>query len=686
MSCRPVYLLCRIALRLRANIRGGIGVIAALSLPAVIGAAGLAADLNRGLAQREIDQRAADMAALGAATAYKASASAAILQPTAQDIVAVNGLSGAAVSATLVANYPATGSQAVKVTVSQTLPYTLSRVLGFSRSYTVTAESYASLASAPAYAAPCFLALYNGSQALTTSGGATIGGTGCAVAAVGSIANGGTSITASDIISGSGAISNDYGTLSAKSLRYAGAFTNPSWNTNVPPANARVNQATTLVDPWASSRELSQARAQIGVYVAVPTLSNPTTAGKTATNWSFDYSPVAPVKAYQTSQGNYTVPAGTYAIGKLSVAGGVSVTFQSGSTITVDSGLANAGKALTFGDVNLSVNGGFDTGSSGITIGKGTLSIGSGTATFNGTNIKGDGAVAINAVLTMGGGQKLTMGAGQHYFGGFVLSGGGSVTMGPGAFVAQKGVQIAGGSELSIGAGDVAIGPDGNSNAISVSGGANLFMGDGAFGANGNIVTSGGSRIIFGRTLNHQINGALTIDGGALFGAGRYTIKNGLTNTVGSNGGLWPFTSSFSGKTYGQSIGGQSTGGFDMVGADVTFILGGVLNLGGGAKTKLIAPFASVSGGQIADMLLHTMSGSTTAWAAGAGNNFSGTVYLPNSTVTLSGGNSTLSAGQCFVLIAYKITATGGAALGTACATMISAYGSGGAATVRLIK
>ncbi|MEO6093680.1 MAG: hypothetical protein ABIT04_04865 [Novosphingobium sp.] len=660
-------------------------MIAALAMPVVIGAAGLAIDVNRGLAQRELGQRAADMAALGAAMAYKASPNSSILTPAAQDIVAANGIAGATVTAALVGNFPTNGAQSVRVTVTTTLPYTLGRILRIPRTYTVAAEAYASLTTQPAYAPPCYLALYTGPQAMMTSGGATISGIGCSAAAVGSIANNGTSITASDIISGGGNISNASGSLSAQSLRFAGTFTNPAWNTSVPPASARVNQATTLVDPWSASTELSQARSQLGAYVVIPALGNPTTpSGSSVKDWSFDYSPVAPVLAFKVSSGNYVVPPGTYNINKLTIAGGVNVTFQNGSNITVAAGFTNSGASVNFGNANISVNGGFDTGSSGVTIGVGTLWIGSGTVSFKGTNVKGDGNVTINSVLTLGGGQKLTMGAGQHYFGGFSLGGGGAVTIGAGPFIASSGVAIGGGSELSIGDGSVLIGIDANANSINLSPGGLFFMGDGVFGANGNIITAGGSRIVFGKTANHQINGNLTIAGSALFGAGRYTIRNNFTN--GTGGTTWPYTSSLTGKTYGQTLEGVSVSGYDMAGVNVTFVLVGTVNLSGGAKSKLIAAAASVSGAQIGDMLAHSMGGLGTSWSGGATSVFAGTVYLPNSTVTMSGGNATLGAGQCFTLIAYKILATGGASSGTACPTMTAAYGGGGASTIKLVQ
>jgi Flp pilus assembly protein TadG len=671
-------------LRLIRSRAGGITLFAGLSLTVVLGALGLAVDLGRGLAQRMVNQRVADAAALGAALAYRSNSNAQLLTPVAQDIAGANAMERNAVSAALVANMPASGDQAVRVTVSTQLPFTLARVVGAPLNFTVEASSFATATAEPQYAPPCFLALSSGDNAVQTTGGATIVTPNCSVAAVGQINNAGTRIEAADIISGSGQVRNDYGSLAANSIRFATSFSNPAWNGNVPPASKRINQGTTLVDPWAGNADLASARAQIGSFTAVPALTNPSTPS--ADNWDFNYSPASNVAPFRVGSSNvYNVPAGNYAIGRLSIAGGITVNFASGSNITIASGFANGGNRATFGDVNLWVNGGFNSGSSGVTIGNGTLHIGSGTVSFAGQNSKGDGDVVINAPVAIGGGSSLTLGAGSHRFQRFTVSGGGYSVMGPGAFQANTGVEIGGNSELSLGNGDILLGRHSDGNAISLLGSGRMFMGDGAFSADGHVVTQGGSRIRFPVTTNHYINGNLTIAGSALFGAGRYTIAGNFTN--GTGGTVWPYSSPYTGISWGDSLEGEIVSGFDMAGVDVTFILGGTLNLAGGARTRLIAPTRSLAGGQIREMLVHSQTNAATSWAAGAVSVFVGVVHLPNSNVTMSGGSSNLSAGQCFSLIANTIAATGGAAAGSACSAMALAYGSDGSGSaVRLVR
>lgn len=671
--------------RLRRNARGGVSTLVALSLPVVIGSVGLGYDLNRGYNQRLFNQRVADMAALGAALEYRASEGANI-DAAAKSIAVANGLSDATIKAELLSDFPNAGDTSVRVTVTHAVPFTLAAVLGFSGSYSVAADAAAIVSSEAPYAAPCFLALSNASDALQVQGGASLVASDCSVAAVGDVTNNGTLIKASDIISGSGSISLSSGTLTANSLRYANGLSVPSWNTNLPPAKDRHNVSTSLADPWASSSELQAAIAQIGNHAALPTLSNPVTPS--GSEWNLSWSPSAAVTAYRTGPytGEYVIPKGNYTIGAFIVGGGIKVTFESGSNITIANGVSiGGGSTVTFGDSNIWVNGGFNSGSSGVTIGKGTLWIGSGTVTFSGTNKKGDGDVTINAPVSLGGGIYLDMGAGNHAFRSLTLSGGGSSALGKGNFTVLSGLSVGGGSELALGNGDIVIGAGSSGNAIDLSGSAKILMGDGTFSAIGNIVTQGGSRIVFGQTANHYIVGNMTIAGSAYFGKGRYTVAGNFTN--GTGGTTWPYTSSRTGLTYG-----ADGSGYDMVGYDVSFILSGTLNLSGGAKTKLSAPSSSVSGGAIGGMLFHSNTTSSVNWSGGSSNVFNGVVHVPNAAVTMSGGNSTGdsggSSGNCFMLIASKINASGGVTAGSTCKSNIDGSTGSNSTTpqIRLVK
>lgn len=666
-----------------ADRGGGVSVLAALSLVSVIGMAGFAVDLNRGYETMVSNQRVADMAALAAGVAYSAAKSEAILQPTAQDLVAVQGVTNATVVARLVTDMPTPGAKAVQVTITVPMTVTLGRVLGIGATYPVKTTATASLATQST--AGCIVGLASSGNAIETQGGASINAPACAVAGAGTVANNGNAITAKNIISGAADIVNNYGTLTADLLRYAGNFTNPDWNNNVPGADKRVKQSSTVSDPLADNLDLGSARSLIGTSRTPVALSNPTTPSGGAV-WSFSSSPSAAVAGFQKgNSGNFVVPAGTYKIDSMDVSGSVTVTFNAGSTVTVARGVSIAeGPKVVFGNGTYRINGGFS--GSGVTFGDGELSIGQGTVKFGANNRIGNGPVTINAPLSLGGGTTLAIGAGSHAFGGISVGGGSWLTMGDGSLDVTGTVSVGGGSTIITGNGNVTLANPGD-RAIFVDGGGVFFMGDGLFSANGSIVTGGGSRLVFGKTANHLINGDLLVSGAVLFGAGRYTIKGGFANGTGGAGNgvpAWPYTSPITNQTWGTSLEGVSVGDVDMAGVNVSFILSGTINLGGGAKTLLIAPGTTTTGGAIADILIDSLTSADTNWSAGATNVFSGAVHLPNSALTSSGGNSSNSGVRCFMLVAYRVTLTGGATAGSTCTGIGS--GAGGSGTVDLIS
>lgn len=448
-----------------------------------------------------------------------------------------------------------------------------------------------------------------------------------------------------------------------------------------------MKQSSTVADPLADNLDLSSARSLIGTWRTPVTLANPTTPSGGAV-WTFSSSPSLAVAGFRKGNStNFTVPAGKYTIDTLTVGDSISVTFEAGSTVTVARGLSiGGGSNVVFGDGIYRINGGFSSGPNGVTFGDGELSIGQGNVSFAGTNRIGNSTVTIVAPLSIGGGATLAIGTGAHAFGGISVGGGSWLTMGNGSLDVTGPVSVGGGSTIIAGAGNVTISNPGN-RAIFVDGGAFFFMGDGLFSANGSIVTGGGSRLVFGKTANHLINGDLSASGAVLFGAGRYTIKGGFSNGTGGAGNgspSWPYTSPITNQTWGSNLEGVSVGDADMAGVNVSFILSGTINLGGGAKTLLIAPAATVNGGAIADILIDSLTSADTNWSAGASNVFSGAVHLPNSALTSSGGNSSASAVRCFMLVAYRVTLTGGATAGSTCTGI--GTGAGGSGTVDLIS
>lgn len=651
--------------------------IAALALPALLSFGALAVDFNNVHNRRIQAQMVADAAAQSAAMAYfQASQSASVLLPTAQDIAVANGMPSSAITTAQSVTSPTGSGNSVQVTVSTTVTSTLGRIVNGTSGYAIAATAYASLpasgtSTSTNYVSPCFLALSNGSSAIATSGGATINMPGCDAFAVGGISLDSTGIKVRNLVSGGGSISNSYGYVWADNITYASGWTNPAWNTAIYKSNGTgsptyTTKATTYADAWSSSNNATVDAAED----LIGTTTTPASIAVPATSCGG-----APAGNFTSSQ---SLPSGTYNYSTLTISGTAAVTFGNGSTINVCNGFTSNGSAsINFGNSTVTIKGGFNGNSSGsITFGNGNVYIGSGNIKFSAAaNTIGDGNVSIDGNLVLNGASRLTIGAGSHSFQSICASsmcgGGYMLVVGAGDVDIKDGITVTGSSTVAFGAGDYALGKTGpTNNCIDIAGSGVLVFGDGAFSCGGGVNTAGGSRIVFGATTNHYFKGTVTIGGAALFGAGAYTIDGGLVN--GTGGTTWPFTSPVTGQTYGSTIGGVA---YDMIGQNVTFILSGAFNLSGGARSYFTAPGSTTSGGAIANLLVHGTSSSATTWAAGANNAFSGLVHLPNSDVSMSGGNVTVSGG-CFMLTAKTIRVTNGAATGSACSGTATASSS----------
>jgi Flp pilus assembly protein TadG len=610
--------------RLRGLIsseNGSIAVMGMMALSSLLGMSGLAVEVGNGYAAKIRNQRVADLAALGAGLAYKNNGqSITSATQVANDIVIANGLptSNATVTQTTVGT-----KSAIQVTVTTAVPVRLATAIGMGSTYNVTSTAAASLVST--LTAGCIQALSSsGTYGITLSGGTSITATGCA-------------------INTNSGVTVPYGTsITGKEVNAGKTIFNPGTAITTNPVANNIHASMTLpaTDTVGTDPRVIAGFTKLGTYTTPTPNSNPTTPAGSA--WSFDNS-ASTVAAYKTADKTYVVPAGTYTIGALTVSGGISVTFNGPSTITIAGGISNGGAKLTFTGGTISINGGINTGSAGVQFGNADVTIGSGTLTFTSSNNTfGTGDVKMNGVMAIGGGSKVVMGAGAHSFNGVTIAGGSNLTLGAGDLNVTGSFAVAGGgSSATMAAGNYVIGNNGAGNAISVSGGSVLTFGDGQFSANGGITTSGGSTLNFGITASHYINGALSLNGSSTFGAGAYYINGNFTNNTGGS----------------------------MTGSGVTFFLAGSLQLSGGTSMAMTAPTTDTGGG-ITDLLFATKSTAQTKLGGGSQNTYAGVVYAPNSDLVMDGGAGATGGGRCFMLVVNTFSMSGGTTAATSCASL----------------
>ncbi|HEY2445354.1 MAG TPA: hypothetical protein VGI20_06415 [Rhizomicrobium sp.] len=147
---------------------GNIAIIAAVTMTATAGMAGLVAEYGDGLFNRIEDQRSADVAALAGANNYAANNSVSAMTDTVSRSATLNGLSGSAAVASIVSSPTGDGNQAVKVIVSSSVPLMFSRFVSSRSSLPVQAAAYAEIKPS---SMDCILALDATAQEAIKIGG-----------------------------------------------------------------------------------------------------------------------------------------------------------------------------------------------------------------------------------------------------------------------------------------------------------------------------------------------------------------------------------------------------------------------------------------------------------------------------------------------------------------------------------
>ena len=627
--------------------RGGITVLAATMLPALIGMAGLATEYGNALMVRSKTQRIADAAAFSGAMAYSSNASTDALNAAVSRIATLNGILSSAAVGSLVTSPTNDGNQAVQVTVTSSAPLGLSQILGTSSQISVTSTALAEL-KPNGWA--CIIALNGSGTGVTLSGSTAVTASTCAVSSNASVAApNGTSIT-SPIVT--------YNSSTAPSSTTIANIHAPSGGTLAISKKAtsdRLNTNTTIT-------------GEASHLTSVALLTSPSAPSPpSATNLAFNNSPASFSQGgcqFNLSGSTWTGTCsgnGPFNFNTVTLHGGLTVNFNvSGSTSAVYNFNGNIdgsnGTAINFGPGTYNISGGIIVGG-GMTMSfkAGTFNIGKLASTCNSAT----GYSICNS------GTSLSF-------------------LGSSTFVMAGGIYSAGNSILTLGTTAVGltsptsnsfnIGKAGDGNSLVVSGGAKTTFADATgtgdvFKMAGNLTSAGGSCLVVSAATDHDINGSIATAGGTYFGAGTYSVTGYVAAGVGGGGDV---TCQVNG----------TSGSLGMTGSGVTFGIAASSTPSSGScsgaafcvasgygHVNLTAPTSgSLTGLVVMGPTTSTNTAGATFAEGSSGTSLSGVFYLPYGPVTLSGaanvGNGT---GQCLELIGSQITLSGGTALASTC-------------------
>ena len=627
--------------RLRSR-RAAVTVLAATLFPVMVGMVGLATSYGDALLTKLKAQRIADAAAYSGAVAYNQLSTSAAITNAANRVATVNGVSTSAMAASLVTSPSGDGNNAVEATVTLDVNVALTQLVSSKSSVTVTASSYVELKGLP-NGVPCLIALSSSGTGVTLSGAGNISASACAVSSNSSTAPAitvpnGTSIT-TPVVSTPAAL-----TSTQK------AHISPP--TGTPSVTYLVKSVT---DPLASNGEVTTSTGHLS---AVGLLGNPTLStlsGGTTVNFNGTPGLTYPSGCTGTpSSGSWTptytvtcTGAGPFNFGSISLGGGISVTFTfpASTTVNFNGSVSNTGSSLTF-------NGGS------------TYNIASGLYTGGGTT------TTFNSPANYNIGKYASSCSGGSYS---ICHTGSTLTFaGPSTFVLTNGLYDSGGETMTLGAGSTnnsyQLGASTNGYSINMGGGSYVTLNDASgtgdlFQAAGSISNGGGSCLTLPAASAHDINGFISLGGGATLGAGVYTIYDYLSLGAGGGGAV-----SCGGLT---AIGLKGIGVTLVLGANSTVSCGGTAVafcvMGGYSYVTLTAPTT----GGTANLAVvgpttstNTSGGIMTAGATGA--NITGAFYMPYGAFTM-GGAASVGGGGCFELIAKQVTLTAGTAIASTC-------------------
>ncbi|HEY5411888.1 MAG TPA: hypothetical protein VIJ94_14295 [Caulobacteraceae bacterium] len=634
--------------------KAAVGIIAALSLPALIAFSSLVAEYGHGLLIKSEDQRVADAAAYAGALAYNSVGTAAAATSAANAVAALNGVTAANVSAGMVSSPTGDGNQAVRVSVTSSLPLYLASVVGGGTTLPVSASGYAEL---NVQSTGCIIALTSGGGGVSLSGGTAVTASGCAVASNASeTVPCGTTITSKWVTYNSAAPS-----VGCSGIKGPGG------------AASSISQKLTT-DPLAGASGVTAATSHLTTVTSLAGPAGPTVTAGGAVDFAYNQSATQAQLTADHCSGSFAsntwsvtcTGSASYNFGAITFGGGITVNFNTGGSAATAynfSGLIDVpgGDTVTFGPGSYNLAGGLMTeGGTSTSFGAGTYNIGKASAKKCSDSV-------YYSICNMG--TLLTF-------------------AGPSGFTLQGGVYNNGGSKLVLGSSGTGnsfnIGPASSGNAMWLGGGANTQLGDATdagslFQMVGNfwVPSGGGSCTYLGAAAQHDIKGSFLTAGGTVMGAGVYSIT-GYMDLGGSAGG----DVSCNGTTVGMSgtgvtivLGGSSTPASGTCAGQAFCLAAGYNNV------NLTAPTSGTTQGLVIVGPASATGGA--AFAEGAANtSLSGALYFPQGAITLSGGASVGgSAGQCLELIGTQVTLSGGTAAASNCVS-----GGGGTTRIALVQ
>nr|WP_295663805.1 pilus assembly protein TadG-related protein [Polymorphobacter sp.] len=577
-----------------AHRRGAVSLLAALALPCLIGTAGLVVEYGHGVLEKVENQRVADLSAYAGAVAYNAatptSTATAAMTSAAQAVAVLNGIPAAQVTAAVVASPTGTANtNAVRVTVTTSVPLIFARLIGSTRTLAVPAESYAELRPS---IGPCILALSPTAGGIALTGGTQITASGCAIASDAAVSvpcgpwikSAGVSYNTTLTQGCPGSIMGPDGTAATAVIAKKPTPDPLASNAGVVAARGRLAAVGTLVPPAGPSAPPAPAAP-----VVVKPSGTPYDIDLAYNSSSTQTQAIALGCTASQSGSMWTLacPAGQHNFGSLTVGGGLALTLA-GTAGTV----YNFIRAMTTGPA-ISFGAGTFTFVQGLTIGYGGASFGSGTLNVIGqlsTGASGGSASFAENTINVTGNAVF---AGTTTLSGTgTLSVGGVLTTSGTTNIAQTNVNVTGdmsfgGSTTLSGTGTFAVGgtlTTGGSPAIAQS----TITATGAFNVTNSLALPNLTTLSVGGLMNIGTSGTMTLGSSsapltASFASGLQTTGSSVVTFAAGNFNIGRMASANDGAQYSLYSGAAST----TFGGPSVFQLSSGLDIRGGATLIL---------------------------------------------------------------------------------------------------